>query len=259
MGIIGKGDPSAFELKGGNIGVLLIHGFTGSPAEMRLVGQYLNERGLTVSAPLLPGHGTEVEDLNQIRWQELTAAVETALAKLQERCQHTFVAGLSMGGLLTLYLGSRHPELPGITTYAAALDIADWRRHFAPIIKRLFKTISKQEEHWADPQAEDLMWAYDVWPVGGAMQLFALRDEVESSLPRITCPALIIYSTADSTVTPEAAGMIVDAIASEDKELVRLDECGHVMTVDRGWDQLAERTYQFIMARVPETEEVTSS
>lgn len=252
MSHTGQGNPSGFLLEGGDVGVLLIHGFTGSPAEMRPIGHYLNERGLTVMAPLLPGHGTQVEDLNQVQWPDLTAAAEEALAELQGRCSQAFVAGLSMGGLLTLHLASRHPELPGIVTYAAALDINDWRRHFLPIIRLFFTTFSKQEEHWADPQAEQLLWSYDRWPTDGANQLLQLRDEVKASLPRITCPALIIYSTSDSTVTPKAAQQIVDGISSEDKEVLRLDQCGHVMTVDSGWDELAERTYRFIKARVRE-------
>jgi carboxylesterase len=95
------------------------------------------------------------------------------------------------------------------------------------------------------------LWSYDVYPVGGAMQVLDLRDEVLASLPRITCPALITYSMADPTVTPAAAQMIVDKISSQEKEVLRLDECGHVMTLDLGWDTLAERTYDFIMARVP--------
>jgi len=233
MGHIGKGDPAPFKLEGGAAGILLLHGFTGSPAEMRLLGNYLNERGLTVHAPLLPGHGTEVEDLNQVSWQDWTVAADSALVDLQARCQHVFVAGLSMGGLLTLYLASRHPELTGIITYAAALDITDWRRHLAPIIKRFFKTIGKPEEHWADPQAEDLLWSYDVYPVGGAVQL-------------------ISYSTADETVTAEGAQQVFETINSTDKELVKMTVCGHVMTVDLGWEELAEKTYRFITTRVPE-------
>ena len=252
MSHTGQGDPTAFEMDGGDIGVLLIHGFTGSAAEMRPLGQFLNDKGLTVVGPLLPGHGAKVEEMNQVHWSEWTQAVEEALAGLQARCAHTFVAGLSMGGLLTLYLASRHPELPGIATYAAALDITDWRRPFAPIIKRLFKTIDKPDEHWANPEAEQLLWAYDVYPVGGAMQLFDLRDEVEASLPRITCPALIMYSTADPSVSPKAAQMILDNIASTDKEIASLDDCGHVMTLDTGWQEVAKRTYDFVMTHIPE-------
>ncbi len=106
-------DPSPFFLEGGSIGVLLIHGFTGSPPEMRLVGDYLHQRGFTVSGPLLPGHGTTVEDMNRCQWTDWTNHVEKALADLQARCETVFVGGLSMGSLLTLYLAAHHPELHG--------------------------------------------------------------------------------------------------------------------------------------------------
>jgi len=252
MGIKGKGDPSPFLLEGGDIGVVLIHGMTGSAAEMRPIGEYLNARGVTVLAPLLPGHGTQVEDLNKVRWTDWTAAAEAALDELQGRCARVFVGGLSMGGLVTLYLASRHPELAGIVTYAAALEVTDWRRHFAPAIKRVMKTISKHEEHWADPSREELLWCYDVWPVGGALETFKLQDEVKASLPQIHCPALITFSLADPTVGPRAAQMIMDGIASKDKEALTLEECGHVMVLDQGWDTLAQRTYDFIVAHAGE-------
>jgi carboxylesterase len=249
---MGQGDPSPFTLEGGDVGVLLIHGYTGSPAEMRRLGGYFNERGLTVMAPLLPGHGTRIEDANAVAWTDWTATVEQALADLRQRCATSFVAGLSMGGLLTLYLASRHPDLPGVIAYAPAIKVEDWRLRFLPIFKRFFKTMSKDEEHWADPEAEALLWSYDVWPVGGVVEVMHLRDEVETSLPRVTCPTMVVYSVSDPLVTEEAAQMVLDGVGCEDKTKLPLVECGHVMTVDAGWDELAEQTYQFIMARVPE-------
>ena len=94
-------------------GVLLIHGYTGSPTEMRWIGDYLHARGLTVSGPLLPGHGTTPEAMNRCRWTDWTGHVEAALADLRTRCARVFVGGLSMGSLLTLYLAAHHPDLPG--------------------------------------------------------------------------------------------------------------------------------------------------
>jgi esterase/lipase len=84
------------------------------------------------------------------------------------------------------------------------------------------------------------------------METFDLRDEVEAALPSIRCPALITSSKADPTVGPKAAQMILETISSEDKDSLILDECGHVMVVDKGWDTLAQRTYDFIMARAKE-------
>jgi len=120
-------DPSAFFLEGGPVGVLLIHGFTGSPPEMRLVGDYLYQRGCTVSGPLLPGHGTNVDDMNRRQWSEWTAHVEWALSDLQSRCSTVFVGGLSMGALLTLYLGACRPEISGLVAYSPAILVANRR------------------------------------------------------------------------------------------------------------------------------------
>lgn len=87
-------DPSTFLLEGGWVGLLLIHGFTGSPTEMRLVGESLNQRGITVSAPCLPGHGTTLDDLNQRQWRDWSSHVAQEAANLQSRCETVFVGGL---------------------------------------------------------------------------------------------------------------------------------------------------------------------
>src|SRR5688572_31852904 len=111
-------DPSPFLLVGGRAGVLLIHGFTASPTQLRLVGNDLHQRGLTVSAPLLPGHGTSIADLSKQRWQNWVGHVELALAGLKTRCSTVFVAGISLGSLLTLYLAAQHADLKGIILYS---------------------------------------------------------------------------------------------------------------------------------------------
>ena len=106
-------DPSAFFMEGGPTGVLLIHGFTGSAAEMRLIGRYLHERGLTAYGPLLPGHGTIPEDLNNYGWNEWCAEVDKALVELRSNCDTIFVVGLSMGALLSLWLAANNDDISG--------------------------------------------------------------------------------------------------------------------------------------------------
>ncbi len=104
-------DPSAYSAEGGPWGALLIHGFTGSVAETRPMGEYLAARGVTVRCPLLPGHGTTPLHLTRIHWQAWAEAVESALGELQRRCTAVFVGGMSLGSLLTLWLGAKHPEI----------------------------------------------------------------------------------------------------------------------------------------------------
>jgi carboxylesterase len=213
-------DPSPFLLEGGSVGVLLIHGFTGSPPEMRLVGDYLNQRGL---------------------------------AELQDRCHTVFVGGLSLGAALTLYLAAHHDDLAGALTYAPPVQITDWRVHLLPIARYLIRGFPKGEEFFADPVAESRLWSYDEYPAAAASEvLIKLNAEVIRLLPRVSCPLLIVYSTKDPSVGEKGIQLIYDQVSSTDKELVTLHESGHVLTVDSEWEVVAEKSYQFIMERVPQ-------
>ena len=245
-------DPSPFFLEGGPAGVLLIHGFTGSPPEMRLVGDYLHQRGLTVSGPRLPGHGTTLEDLNLRTWQEWTGHVESTLSDLRRRCRTVFVGGLSMGALLALYLAGHHPGLAGVIAYAPATIPADRRSRLAPVLKYVIGRVPKGEDDLTDPQARQRVWSYEAWPAAGAHELMKLVNEVKRLLPGVTCPALVIYSTADRSIHPNSAPYTYARLGSTDKELVTLHNSGHVITVDSEWEFVAHKTYQFIQARLGE-------
>src|SRR3990172_12692147 len=135
--------PAVFKLEGGPVGVLMIHGYTGSPAEMRLIAEYLNGRGLRISAPLLPVHGTVPADLNRVAWTDWTRSAEQALAELSDQCKTVFVVGLSMGALLTLYLAGNHPGLPGVVVYSPALIVANRLVQLAPLGKFLIAMFPK--------------------------------------------------------------------------------------------------------------------
>jgi carboxylesterase len=233
-------------LPGGPVGILLIHGFTGAPPEMRLVGECLQERGLTVSGPRLPGHGTRLDDLNRRRWQEWTDHVDEALAELENYCEKVFAAGLSMGALLALHLAARRPELAGVAAYSPAIIPADWRSKLAPILKHLIRQVAKGPDDLHDPRARERIWSYDAWPGRGAHELMKLAGEVKRLLPQVRCPALVMYSTADKSIHPNSAPYTYERLGSKDKQLLILHHSGHVITVDGEWEQVADRTYQFI-------------
>ena len=243
-------DPSSFFLEGGPVGVLLIHGFTGSPPEMRLLGDYLHQRGYTVSGPLLPGHGTTVEDMNRCKWTEWTGHVEQSLADLQARCETVFVGGLSMGSVLTLYLAAHHPELPGAITYSPAVVVANRLIYLAPALKHLLPTRSQSgESDLTDPEADLRLWSYEQDPVFAAHELLKLIRRVRRLLPQVTCPLLVIHSTLDTAIHPTSAQFTYDRVGSTDKELVTLRNSGHCITVDSEWESVAAKTYEFIQAR----------
>ncbi len=242
-------DPSPFYLPGGDTGVLLIHGYTGSPTEMRWVGDYLHARGMTVAGPLLPGHGTTPEAMNRCRWTDWTGHVESALADLRARCRRVFVAGLSMGSLLTLYLAQQHPDLPGAIVYSPAVWVRGRLIYLTPVARHFISVRPKSpDSDLVDPKADSQLWCYDVDPVPAAAQLLRLQLHVRRRLARVTCPLLIIHSPGDQAIHPLSASRTYQRAGSHDKELVTLSESGHCITVDSQWLQVAEKTESFIRA-----------
>ncbi len=248
-------DPSAFELAGGPLGVLLIHGFTGAPTEMRLLGQFLNARGMTVSAPLLPGHGSAVEQMNRCRWQEWTGCVEQALADLRGRCAQLFVGGLSMGALLALHLASLNPDLRGALLYSPALKVADRRLALTPAAKYLVRSLSKginADGDLTDPAAREHLWSYEDIPIAAAAELDSLRRSVQRRLSQVACPLLIVHSTRDAAIHPDSAQAIYDGVSTPPaaKTLLTLHNSGHNLLVDSEWQFVAEQTARFIYAHL---------
>ena len=246
MSLQDRPDPSPFFLEGGSTGVLLIHGFTGSPPEMRLVGDYLHERGFTVLAPLLPGHGTSVEEMNQCKWTDWTGYAEGALTTLQVRCDTVFVGGLSMGSLLTIHLTAYH-DLPGAILYSPAVKVASWLIYLSPILKYLVRKRPKSDESdLTDPEAVLRKWSYEAFPSYAAHELLKLKKRAYRLLSHVTCPLLIIHSTGDEMIGTDSARVTYERAGSSDKERVTLHNSGHVITVDSEWETVAEKTYRFI-------------
>lgn len=242
-------DPAPFFLAGGSTGALLIHGYTGSPTEMRWLADSLHARGLTVSGPQLPGHGTTPEAMNRCRWTDWTNHVEQALTDLRARCDKVFVAGLSMGSLLTLYLAIQHSDLPGIIAYSPAVWVRSRLLYLSPLARYFVATQPKSGDvDLVDPKADLQLWSYDVDPVGAAAELLKLMLYVRRNLARITCPALIIHSIGDRAIHPTSAQRTYERLGSPDKQVLTLEESGHCITVDVRWPWVAEQSRAFMLA-----------
>ena len=125
-------EGSDFYWSGNQIGVLMIHGFTATTAEVRLIAKRLHQAGFTVAGPLLPGHGTHPDDLNQARWPMWLEKVKSFYDKLVKNCSQIFVIGESMGALLALELAAQHPEIMGLMLFAPAMKVN--RLWLAPLL-----------------------------------------------------------------------------------------------------------------------------
>jgi carboxylesterase len=250
MQVVERGNPAPFAHQRGPLGCLLLHGFPGSPAEMRLLGDYLAERDVSVVAPLLPGMGTIPEDLRGVRWGDWVAVAEAGLDELRANCSTIFLCGLSMGGALSLYLASRVP-VAGVAALAPAIRMRDHRFDLAPVLSPLRPWVeaSDSPEDLADPQNRALTWHYQRYPSVAVRQVVYLVRAMRRSLQQIRCPVLIVQSPRDGPLNPEGARWAYERIPVADKCLVWLQRSGHNIVVDVEREEVFAQTYRFI-ARV---------
>lgn len=245
-------DPRAYRADGGSTGVLLIHGFTGSAAETSPMGRYLAARGMAVSCPLLPGHGTSPLDLTRIRWQAWAGEVEAALDDLRERSEQVFVGGLSLGSLLTLWLARRRPQIAGLIAMAPAIKLQSRLLPLSLGLRRVWRYNPlgpMGDDDLGDPEAGGRVWCYDQTPLWGAGEVYLLQRQVRRALPAIRQPILIFQGRRDRQLDPAAAQILYDRIGSSDKTLVWLENSGHNLLADGERESAWERSYRWIVER----------
>lgn len=244
-------DPGRYSSEGGCIGALLIHGFTGSVAETRPMAEYLTAHDLTVRCPLLPGHGTSAQDLTRIHWQEWTSSVESELCTLLQTCDAVFVGGLSLGALLTLWLGSRYEEIAGLIPMAPAVEVRNRMMPLALGLRHLLKYNPLGlvgDADLGDPTALDRIWCYDKLPLWGAAEVYLLQRQVLQVLTRIRQPILIFQGQRDRQLTERAAQLVYDQVSSLDKRLVWLENSGHNLLADGERETVWAQSYEWMMA-----------
>lgn len=226
-------------------GILLVHGFTGSPAELRELGELLAKDGYTVLGLRLAGHGTSPEELEQVSYTQWQEQVQDAVNKLRQTCKTVTVIGLSMGGLLALYAGAACP-VNRLVVLSTPIYLFDWRVHFLWLADRLpYKALPKKWRHVDAPERYDV--AYHCMPIKGVHELKKLLVEVKNRwVSQVDVPILIIQSRADHTVRPESAQFIYDAVASRKKKLLWLPEARHVLTLYTGREKLYEAIRSFL-------------
>lgn len=230
----------------GRVGVLVCHGFGGSPRSVQEVTLRLKEAGYSVALPLLTGHGLTPEAMERSLWTQWAADAEQGFAWLRERSDEIFVFGLSMGGTLALWLAERHPEASGLITVNAIV------RH--PQERKMHILGRVGMPRWAKAIGNDAKMpgvdeeAYDRIPIRSTRQLALLLAAVRRDLSLIRCPALIFSSVVDHVVPPVNQKELYKAISSTDKTLIELPDSYHVATMDYDKELIFARTLEFISA-----------
>ncbi|MBK8617527.1 MAG: alpha/beta fold hydrolase [Anaerolineales bacterium] len=197
-----------FFLPGGRTGILLIHGFTGTPKEMRWMGEYLNrELGFTCLGVRLSGHATRPKDMVRSRWTDWTASVEDGYNLLRGAVDEIYFVGLSMGGALSLLMSTRL-DVKGIVTISAPYQLTAqypaWQiKLYSYFRTYLPKTKGEPGAGWFDMEAYKGHISYPLNPIRSAAELKLLLDKMQAALPKITAPTLLIHSKDDAYVLPE--------------------------------------------------------
>ncbi len=234
-----------FSAPGGPSGALVIHGFTGNPHSMRGLAKAFAAAGFAVELPRLPGHGTSVEDLMTKTWADWTATVEAAYQDLAGRCDKVVVAGLSMGGTLTVSLAERHPEIAGLVCINAAIDppAESFLEMMRTMLEQGHESMPAVGGDIADPDAEEF-GAYDATPLRPLLSFVEQGEDLFPRLGDITCPVLIVTSTNDHVVPPVSSDVLAAKVAGPVERVV-LERSFHVATLDYDKDEIERRAVEF--------------
>lgn len=230
---------------GGDVGVVLSHGFTGSPASMIPWANFLVERGYSVRVPRLPGHGTTWRELNRTRWPDWYAEVERAFAELRERCQRVVVAGLSMGGCLALRVAEQHPaDVSAIVLVNPAVNLERRDLLAVPLLRHLVPAVPGIGNDIRREGVEES--GYDRTPLHALHSQMRMWREVRANLAAVTQPLLLLRSVEDHVVDGSGAPMILNGVSSTAKREVLLHNSYHVATLDHDMDLIFSESADFI-------------
>lgn len=226
------------------IGVLLCHGFTGSPASMRSWGEHLAAEGFTVRCPRLPGHGTSWQECNRTRWTDWYGWVNAEFSRLAETCRSVFVFGQSMGGTLALRLAQQHGErIAGLVLINPSVTTLRRDAVLLPMLSKVIGSVTGISGDIAKSGVREL--AYDRVPLRAAASLTQLWREVRADLGRVRQPLLLFRSASDHVVEPVNAELILRGVRSEDVREIVLRDSFHVATLDHDAERIFTLSTEF--------------
>lgn len=235
-----------FAADGGPHGALVLHGFTGNPNSVKALAKALAGAGFAVECPRLPGHGTVIDDMLETTWDDWSGEASAALERLRAKVADSgriVVAGLSMGGALTLWLAARHPDLAGIALVNAVAEPAgDLRQVVVDAIDGGTEVFPGIGSDIADPDVQES--AYDGTPLRPLLTLVDAVIALQPDLARIACPVLVLSSPQDHVVPPSNSDHIAATVAGP-VERVTLERSYHVATLDYDGALVEERIVDF--------------
>ncbi|MCP4039976.1 MAG: alpha/beta fold hydrolase [bacterium] len=247
-------DASAFDLSppgfDGRAAALLLHGFTGTPYEMRLIADELVSRGVRCVGPVMAGHHATHVELAPTTWQEWVELPRKRLAELRSSTEHVFVAGMSMGGLVTLALAAS--EMPdAIAVMGVPLELPRsirWRVRFGKFLRPYHAKDGSPDIR--EPEARDRHPGMDMMPLACMHEIVKLQKHVRCVLPKINAPTFVGHGAHDETANPKDASRIFSEINAGAREIFIGERSGHVVSVDYDGPECAKRIAEFFVRQV---------
>lgn len=233
---------------------LLIHGFSGSPAEMHLLGRYLAERGVRIEGVRLAGHGTRPEELRSVTWRDWLSSAAEGLDRLRhkEGGRKVVVVGFSMGSLLAMHLCAAHPSaVAGLVAISPPIFFRDRRIHLIPLVRHLVRWHRvKRPSFNTDPHAHTRYVSYRRYPLVAVARLLELVRTTRKLLPSIRTPTLIMHGLRDGVIHPRSAWYMFQQIGSPSgaKELVWWSNSGHGVVFDSEREKVWRKVWEFVRA-----------
>jgi len=239
-------EAEPFSAPGGPHGALVLHGFTGDPSSMRGVAEALAAAGFAVELPLLPGHGTSVEDMLTTDFTDWAATAEAAYLDLAGRTDSLVTVGLSMGATLAAWVAARNPAIAGLVAINGMFEPP------APAFLDLLRTTVAQGSDRMPGIGSDIALpgvsegAYSETPIEPLISLMEATTELHGRLGAIRCPVLILTSPQDHVVPPSSSDVLAAAVVGPVERVV-LERSYHVATLDFDRDLVEKRTVEFAL------------
>ena len=221
------------------IGVLLAHGFEASPHEVRELAKYLADRNVTVYAVRLKGHGTDIKELDNAKWQDWYQDYQNGYDELFKRTKKIVAVGHSLGGALALHLAEQK-NVSGVVSLAAPVGLQDKRTEYAWLIK-YFKRYEAR-----NITDEEKKYYYDRYSAAGVEQLVKFIDFYKKDLSKINEPILIIQLGNDTMIDPGSADYIYENVKSSSKRIIIINATGHGLFDGEYKNKVYEEVYNFV-------------